>query len=101
MLYWTEDNLESTLSLQAEKITLYSGAFYYSTWEQGISQFDVCIEESLINLRDRIFVQVVYRDHTYTLTHFQNEYQGIINCSMCWVLLKMSMKLINPKEDDM
>jgi hypothetical protein len=35
VLYWTEDYVEFTLSLQAEKIMQYGDA-YYGTLEQGI-----------------------------------------------------------------
>jgi hypothetical protein len=37
----------------------------------------VCIEEDLIHLIEGRFVKVVYRDHAYTLTHFQKECQKI------------------------
>lgn len=59
MLYWTEEYVECTLSLQAEKLMRYGGAAYYGIREQGIFQFDMCIEESLIRLREARFVKVV------------------------------------------
>ena len=65
---------------------------YCCIWEQGIFQFKVCIEEDLIHLIEDRFVKVFYRDHAYTLTHFQEERQKIHQCSMCLVLLKMSIK---------
>ena len=77
MLYWTEDFIECTLSLQAEKIMRYGDSFYYSTREQGIFQFTVCIEEDLSSLIEGRFVKVFCRDHAYTLTHFQEEHQKI------------------------
>ncbi len=33
------------------------------------------IEESLIRLEEGRFIKVVYRDHTYTVIHFQEECQ--------------------------
>ena len=53
-------------------LTLF-GHELFRTWERGIFQFDVCIEESLICLKKGRFIKVVYRDHTYTVIHFQEE----------------------------
>jgi len=48
----------------------------FPTRERGIFRFDVCIDESLIRLKGR-FIEVAYRDHTYTVIHFQEECQKI------------------------
>ena len=74
----------------------YCGA-YYSTRKQGIFQVDVSIEESLIHLRDVRLVQVLYRDHTYTLTHFQDECQKIHQWFNVWGLTENDYKIDKPK----
>ena len=77
-LYWTEDFVECTLSIKAEKLMQYGGqSFYLDVREQGIFQFLVCIEEDLICLREGKFVKAIYRDHDYTLSHLQEEHQII------------------------
>ena len=96
VLYWTEDFVECTLSRQAEKIMRYGDA-YHGTQEQGIFQFNVCIEESLINLRDGRFVKAVYMDHAYTLPHFQDEYQIIHQWFNVLGLTENDYKIDKPK----
>ena len=57
-LYWTDDFVECTLSIQAEKLKRYGGrSFYLGVREQGIFQFDLCIEEDLIRLIEGRFVR--------------------------------------------
>ncbi len=56
----------------------YGGQSYYNgILEQGIFQFDLCIEEDLFCLGKGRFLKAVYRDHAYTLTHLQEEGQKI------------------------
>ncbi len=77
-LYWTDDFVECTLSIQAEKLMRYGGrSFFLGVRERGIFQFDLCIEEDLFRLGKGRFVKAVYRDHAYTLTHLQEEGQKI------------------------
>jgi hypothetical protein len=61
----------------------------------------VCIEESLIHFKEGRFIKVVYRDHSYTEIAFRKSARKSIYGSMCWVILKMTIKLIDPKEKDM
>ena len=96
ILYWTEDFVECTLSLQAEKIMQF-GDNCYGNREQGIFQFDVCIEESLIHLIEGRSVQVVYRDHAYTGTHFQEECKKIHQWFNVLGLTENDYKIGKPK----
>ena len=81
-LYWTDDYhgekdiLQCTVSPHEEMLTRF-GQELYRTRERGIFRFDVCIEESLIRLKEGRFIEVVYSDHTYTVIHFQEECQRI------------------------
>jgi hypothetical protein len=97
MLYWTEDFVECILSLQAENIMRYGDSFYYSTREQGIFHFTLCIEEDLICLIEGRFVKALYRDHAYTLTHFQEECQKIHQCFNGFSLTDNEYKIEKPK----
>jgi hypothetical protein len=81
-LYWTADHyerkdyLECTVSPHSEMLTQF-GHELFRTRERGVFRFDVCIEESLICLEEGRFIKAVYRDHTYTVIHFQEECQKI------------------------
>ena len=81
-MYWTEDYggiedcLECTVSPHTEMLDRFGHELFH-TRERGIFRFDVCIEESLIRLKEGRFIEVVYRDHTYTVIHFQEECQRI------------------------
>jgi hypothetical protein len=96
MLYWTEDFVECTLSLQAEKIMQF-GDNCYGIQDQGIFQFDVCIEESLIHLIEGRSIQVVYRDHAYTILHFQEECQKIYQWFNVFGVTENEYKIGKPK----
>ena len=80
-LYWkgdhggTWDKCEFTVSPHSEMLTRFGHEL--CTRERGIFRFDVCIEESLIRLEEGRFIEVAYRDHTYTVIHFQEECQKI------------------------
>ena len=80
-LYWKADHcglrdyLECRVSQQSEMRTRFGHEV--CTRERGIFRFDVCIEESLIRLKEGRFIEVVYSDHTYTVIHFQEECQRI------------------------
>ena len=81
-LYWKqefggiEDSLECTVTPHLEMLERF-GHELFRTRERGIFRFDVCIEESLIRLKEGRFIEVVYSDHTYTIIHFQEECQRI------------------------
>ena len=63
-LYWTEDFVECTLTICAEKLMQYGGqSFFLGNREECIFQFLLCIEEDLIHLMEGRFVKAVYRDH--------------------------------------
>ena len=82
VLHWTKDFVECTLSSQAEK-TMWFGETYYGTQEQGIFQFHMCIEESLICLQDRRIFQMVYRDHCLhhnSLSGWVTENPSMVQC---------------------
>jgi len=80
-LYWkgdhggTWDKCEFTVSPHSEMLTRFGHEL--RTRERGIFRFDVCIEKSLIRLEEGRFIEVAYRDHTYTVIHFQEECQKI------------------------
>ncbi len=69
----------------------------FPTRERGIFQFDVCIEESLIHLMEGRLLQVVYRDHTYTVIHFQEECQKITKWFNVLGLTENDYKIARPK----
>jgi len=75
-LYERKDYLECTVSPHSEMLMRF-GHELFPTRERGIFQFDVYIEESLICLEEGRFIKVAYRDHTYTVIHFQEECQKI------------------------
>ena len=97
-LYWTDDFVECTLSIQAEKLKRYGGrSFYLGVREQGIFQFDLCIEEDLFRLGKGRFLKAVYRDHAYTKTHLQEEHQRIHQWCNVVGLTANDYKLKSPK----
>jgi hypothetical protein len=57
VLYWTEDYVECSLTVQAEEL-MRDGHEDYGIREHGKFQFNVSMEESMINLRDGRFVWV-------------------------------------------
>ena len=72
-----------------------NGNAYYGIPEHGIFQLDMCIEESLTYLREgRLFRKFTGIMLTHELA-FRMIARKSINVSMCWVLMKMIIKLIN------
>ena len=59
----------------------------------------MCIEESLIHLIEGRSVQVVYRDHAYTVTHFQEECQKIHQWFNVMGLTENDYKIGKPKRN--
>jgi hypothetical protein len=57
----------------------------------------VCIEESLIHLEEVRFIKVVYRDHIYTVIHFQEECQRIHLWFNVLGLIENDCKIDRPK----
>lgn len=77
-LYERSYYLECTYTVSPHsEMLLRFGHELFPTRERGIFRFDVCIEESLIRLEEGRFIEVAYRDHTYTVIHFQEECQKI------------------------
>ena len=97
MLYWKEDFVECTLSLEVETIMRYGDTFYHSTWKQGIFQFALCIEEDLICLGEGKFIKEPYRDHAYTLTPLQEDHQKIHQWCNVLGLTENDYKIEKPK----
>ena len=69
----------------------------FPTRERGIFRFGVCIEESLICLKEGRFIEVAYWDHTYTIIHFQEECQKIHLWFNVLGLTENDYKIARPK----
>ena len=92
-LCWCDDLVDCQLKIQSEiSIQFVDNAALWNTMKnskRGIVKFDVTIHDCFIHLEDGRIMDVLYRDHDYTVSNFNEQYQIIHqwSCLLCLCVL--------------
>ena len=102
-LFWCDDIVECWLNIQSEILIRFHN--YATFWNairhsRRISQFDVTIHDCCIHhIDNERIIDVLYRDHDYTVSNFNEQYQIIHQWFNVWGLSEQDYEIGEPERE--
>ena len=102
-LFWCDGVVECRLKIQSEiSIRFGSNAAFWNTirHSRGISQFDVTIHDHCMHhIDNERIIDVLYRDHDYTVSNFDKQRQIIHQWFNVWGLSEQDYEIGEPERE--